>query len=254
MAKIIEIKNCADCPLSDIKGRGKVYCDSFAVVMRHRKERFCGTLKDVTERNIIPDFCPLTDLNEFLREIELIKKQKLPEKTANGYNSDEVISALQKDIRRGNTERACYWAYELLSSGEALQNKFWERMVVISVEDVGMANPQAICVINSLREAYQILNRDKGDAKLLGIFATYYLSKQKKNRTIDDMYNCFKRGLIEKPSIPDYAYDKHTKKGKEMGRGLVHFYKYGAVIKNVNKDYDREYLKKILRWLNEQER
>ena len=37
--------------------------------------------------------------------------------TRNGYAGDEVISALQKSIRRANEEDACKFAYELYISG-----------------------------------------------------------------------------------------------------------------------------------------
>ena len=39
--------------------------------------------------------------------------------TQNGYPLDEIISALQKDIRRGNEEQALYWVLELLPRFEA---------------------------------------------------------------------------------------------------------------------------------------
>jgi len=37
---------------------------------------------------------------------------------------------------------------------------------------------------------------------------------------------------IKKAQIPERAYDMHTRQGKEMGRGLVHFFKHGATVKN----------------------
>jgi replication-associated recombination protein RarA len=37
---------------------------------------------------------------------------------------------------------------------------------------------------------------------------------------------------IKKAQIPNRAYDKHTKKGKKMGRGLKHFFKEAATVEN----------------------
>ena len=37
---------------------------------------------------------------------------------------------------------------------------------------------------------------------------------------------------IKKAQIPDRAYDKHTKKGRMMGRGIKHFLEVGATVKN----------------------
>jgi len=151
-------------------------------------------------------------------------------KTKNGYNADEVISALQKDIRRCNIEQACYWAYELLVSAKKFRDKFWERMGVICAEDIGMENPQAIATIEALRKLYYRLDEQKGDSKIVGIFATMFLAYQRKNRYADHLYHKFKNMKdSDRPKIPDYALDKHTKRGREMGRGDEHFNKIGAV-------------------------
>jgi hypothetical protein len=37
---------------------------------------------------------------------------------------------------------------------------------------------------------------------------------------------------IKKAQIPDRAYDMHTRQGRKMGRGLIHFFKVGATVKN----------------------
>lgn len=41
--------------------------------------------------------------------------------TRNGYAGDEVISALQKSIRRGLEEQACMFVYELYISSPQLE-------------------------------------------------------------------------------------------------------------------------------------
>jgi len=52
--------------------------------------------------------------------------------TVNGYAMDEVVSALQKEIRRGNEENATFWACELLDSGAG--ETLWRRLKVIAAE------------------------------------------------------------------------------------------------------------------------
>ena len=79
-------------------------------------------------------------------------------KTKNGYPADEVISALQKSIRRGKELDSCYWANELYESdyvdsetGEKKDfiDKCWQRLLVISVEDIGPAVPDAAVITYS---------------------------------------------------------------------------------------------------------
>jgi hypothetical protein len=45
----------------------------------------------------------------------------------------------------------------------------------------------------------------------------------------------------EVPEIPDYAYDKHTMKGKRLGRGANHFRKEGAKLENRKSETKDDY-------------
>lgn len=58
--------------------------------------------------------------------------------TPKGYDLHEVISALQKELRRGKEYEAVYWASELESFNPKL---LWNRVRVIASEDVGIATP-----------------------------------------------------------------------------------------------------------------
>jgi replication-associated recombination protein RarA len=58
------------------------------------------------------------------------------------YDAFEVVSALQKCIRRGLEEDALYWAYELAESPNTnYYSWLWARLKVIACQDVGPANP-----------------------------------------------------------------------------------------------------------------
>ena len=50
----------------------------------------------------------------------------------------------------------------------------------------------------------------------------------------------------ERPQIPDVAYDMHTKRGQEMGRGLEHFLKEGALVENERPGRDTTYRERLL--------
>lgn len=81
-----------------------------------------------------------------------------------GYNDDEVKSALQKDIRRGNEDNAMYWAMEIANEyvvfkagGKASWSWLVNRLKIICYEDIGLADPEAInsvlLSINGMDEA-----------------------------------------------------------------------------------------------------
>ena len=71
-------------------------------------------------------------------------------RTRNGLAADEVISALQKSIRKGKERAACEFAYEMYISSPQLLEKMWRRLLTISVEDIGMGDPMAAVLVNNL--------------------------------------------------------------------------------------------------------
>jgi replication-associated recombination protein RarA len=165
--------------------------------------------------------------------------------TLNGYAADEVISALQKDIRRGNKEEAAYWAYELCLSGDEFHGKLWERLFTIAVEDISFGNEHAAILIRTLYEAFQRDYDNIDDKYIQAFFAATFLASCPKDRYIDELKNYFKKFDIKK-QIPDYALDKHTKRGKEMGRGSKHFWEEGTKLFPELKGRDKQYLDKIM--------
>lgn len=170
--------------------------------------------------------------------------------TKNEYHADEVISALQKEIRRGKMENAIFWARELCLSGKKYENKFWERMITIAAEDIGIANPNASILICCLKQAYYSEFENSDDRLLQALFATGYLARSKKDRFIDEIKNYFNL-FPQKKKIPNYALDKHTKKGKEQKRGDVHFWRIATKIIPESKNRNKKYLKSIIKFLNE---
>lgn len=145
--------------------------------------------------------------------------------TASGLAADEVISTLQKSIRRGDLENAALCAHDLATTSEELEQVLWDRLNVIAVEDVGFADPNAVVIVQSLAAARQRFEPGAHDRFLFAAQAVRYLVEQPKDRSTDEFVNWLKLEVDEgrKPEIFDDALDMHTRRGQEMGRGLKHF-------------------------------
>ena len=168
--------------------------------------------------------------------------------TKNGYAGDEVISALQKSIRRGLEEQACMFAYEMYISSPQLEEKLWRRLLTISVEDIGMGNPMAAIMVNNLYQMSREFDYADGDRPMYFIHAIRYLCSSEKDRSSDLLKNiCIKSFAMGKfPEIPDYALDKHTQRGQAMGRDSFHFLNEASKVypqKEVDNDYKERYAK-----------
>jgi replication-associated recombination protein RarA len=175
-------------------------------------------------------------------------------KTINGLAADQVISALQKEIRRGNTENAVLLAYEMQTTSPAMEDYLWQRLMVISVEDIGFGNPFAPVVINSLYQMLATFDRNMGERKLFATHAVRYLCECQKDRSSDEMINWVLLASARdevSPQIPDYALDKHTAEGRKLGRGDRHFWEVGAKLDPELPGRDLTYHTRVMEILNE---
>ena len=175
-------------------------------------------------------------------------------KTISGLAADLVISALQKEIRRGHEENAATLAYEMMITSEDMEDYLWFRLRTISVEDVGFANPVAPALIGELDQMRSV-TQQPGDRGLLAIHAVRHLCKRQKDRSSDEMYNWimkeYKAGNL-RPQIPDYAIDKHTLQGQEEGRNEDDFYAEGSKVFPEWEGRDKTYRERILKILEKE--
>ena len=170
--------------------------------------------------------------------------------TKNGYPCDEVISALQKCIRRGLEEGACMFAYELYLTSPELEDKLWSRLLTISVEDVGMGNPMASVIMNNLNQMRREFDYQAVDRPLFFVHAIRVLCSSNKDRSSDVLKNLVMKRIENQDlcEIPDFALDMHTRRGQEMGRDIHHFLNKASKVvpeMEVTNDY-KERLKKYL--------
>jgi replication-associated recombination protein RarA len=164
---------------------------------------------------------------------ELGSNPKIPENnkdhTKRGYDFFELLSALQKGIRRSKEYDAVFWAVEL----ETFNHKaLWNRLRVIASEDIGIADPVAPLIIDVLERNYYNFKGKKDDPnRLFLVDAVLYLARCPKSRIVDDLLNVVYGDIQhedKKLPIPDYALDKHTPRGRAMGRGWEHFFNEGT--------------------------
>lgn len=166
--------------------------------------------------------------------------------TLNGYQGEEVISALQKSIRRGKVEDACFFAYEMYITSREFENYLWLRLTTICVEDIGFGNLDAITIINNLDAARKKFAYRSVDRPIFFIHAIRVLCQSEKDRSSDILKNIVIKSVAmgEIKEIPEYAFDKHTTKGRAMGRDSFHFlHEASKVIPQleIDNDYKERY-------------
>ncbi len=164
-----------------------------------------------------------------------------------GVPVDQLVSVLQKEIRRGNVDNAVVAAYEMLSTSEEVGEHLWYRLKVIAVEDVGMGEPLAPLLINCLHDNYRVATG--GERTMMAVHAVRFLAKAKKDRTSSEhselVANLVERGELS-VGVPDYALCVHTRAGQEMGRGLMQWWENGARVSDESDRADHRYRDELI--------
>lgn len=162
--------------------------------------------------------------------------------TEHGFFADEVISALQKSIRRALLENAILLGWEMYVTSPEMEEKLWSRLCVIAVEDVGLGNVQAPVLVETLYRQHERYPRPDGERFLFAAHAIRLLATSAKDRTSDDLVSWAKQSVAlgeRLPEIPDFALDMHTRRGQEMGRGYRFFMEEASRVEPPSENRDR---------------
>jgi hypothetical protein len=152
-----------------------------------------------------------------------------------GFHADELISALQKYIRRGSLEEAILVAREMYETSPELEAHLWTRLMVISASDCNDGTFLQTPIIESLHRVGMRMQRGTGERWLFVVQAVRYLVSFPKDMTTDEICMWSRHTMnnhIRGPVIPDYALDVHTEAGRKLGRGVGHFLGEGTVTTN----------------------
>jgi hypothetical protein len=102
----------------------------------------------------------------------------------------------------------------------ALEDYLWQRLKVISVEDIGFGEPLAPALIQSLFEMTGACDRAVGERKLYAIHAVRYLRLCNKDRSPDEMINWINNASKSSkllPTIPELEDRDLTYRNRIMG-------------------------------------
>ncbi len=97
-----------------------------------------------------------------------------------------LISALHKSIRSSDVDASLYWLARMLSGGED-PRYILRRLIRISMEDIGLASPQALTISLDTAAAYERLGSPEGDISLTQ--CVVYLASSPKSNSIEVAHN-----------------------------------------------------------------
>jgi putative ATPase len=134
-----------------------------------------------------------------------------------------LISALHKSVRGSDPDAALYYLARMLDAGE--DPLFIARRVVrMAVEDIGLADPQALVVANAAKDAYDFLGSPEGELAIAQ--AVIYVATAPKSNAAYVAYKAAQRLAKERGSLmpPKIILNAPTKLMRSEGYGSGYAY------------------------------
>ena len=157
--------------------------------------------------------------------VELVQRRApLYDKSQDGHYN--LISALHKSVRGSDPDASLYWLARMLAGGED-PLYIARRLVRMAVEDIGMADPQALVQTNAAKDAYDFLGSPEGELALAQ--ATVYLATAPKSNAAYLAFGAASRAAKEGGSLspPKHILNAPTKLMKQEGYGSGYAYDHG---------------------------
>lgn len=141
----------------------------------------------------------------------------------NGELHYDIISAFIKSVRGSDPDAAIYWLARMLQGGEDPEF-IARRLVILSAEDIGLANPNALLLANATFDTIHKIGMPEGRIPLAE--CTIYLATSPKSNSA---YKAIDKALAEVERtgnlpVPLHIRNAPTKLMKQLGYGAN--YKY----------------------------
>ena len=140
-----------------------------------------------------------------------------------GEEHYNLISALHKSVRNSDPDAALYWLARMLEAGED-PLYIARRVVRMAVEDIGLADPNALALCMAARDAVDFIGMPEGNLALAQ--AVVYLSVAPKSNALYTAYSAVQEDVerTAAESVPLHLRNAPTGLMKGMGYGQGYQY------------------------------
>lgn len=150
-------------------------------------------------------------------------QKRAPLSDKSGDEHYNLISAVHKSLRASDTDAALYWVARMMTSGQDPMYIF-RRLTRFAMEDVGLADPNAIQMAIATWNAYERMGSPEGDIALAELVV--YLGTAPKSNRLDKAIHSAYAAAIETGSLmpPKNILNAPTRMMKNMGYGAGYVY------------------------------
>jgi putative ATPase len=174
------------------------------------------------------------------------KLQEVVQRRAPIYDKQQdghynLISALHKSVRGSDPDAALYYLCRMLDAGED-PLYIARRVVRMAVEDIGLADPQALVICNAAKDAYDFLGSPEGELAIAE--AVIYVATAPKSNAAYEAYGTAMRTAREAGSLlpPKHILNAPTRLMRSEGYGAGYAYDHDTPEGFSGQDYFPEKL------------
>ncbi len=167
------------------------------------------------------------------------KRAPVYDKAQEGHYN--LISALHKALRGSDADASLYWLARMLTAGEE-PLYIARRLVRFAVEDIGLADPQALLQAVAAKETYDFLGSPEGELALAQ--AVVFLATAPKSNALYKALGAANRVARDSGSLmpPKHILNAPTRLMKDLGYGAGYEYDHDSEEGFSGQDYFPEEL------------
>ncbi len=152
-----------------------------------------------------------------------------------GDNHYDTISAFIKSMRGSDPDAAVYYLAKMLYAGEDV--KFIaRRIMILASEDIGNADPQAICVAVAAAQAVERVGMPESQI-ILSQAAAYMACAPKSNSAVNAIAAAMDSVRNIRTTVPAHLQDAHYGGHEKLGRGIGYKYAHDYPNHYVEQQY-----------------
>ncbi|MFL6796989.1 MAG: replication-associated recombination protein A [Xanthobacteraceae bacterium] len=178
--------------------------------------------------------------------LDAAKLQEVVQRRAPIYDKSQdghynLISALHKCVRGSDPDAALYYLCRMLDAGED-PLYIARRVVRMAIEDIGLADPQALLICNAAKDAYDFLGSPEGELAIAE--AVIYIATAPKSNAAYKAYGAALRTAKEAGSLipPKHILNAPTPLMRSAAYGAGYVYDHDAPDAFSGQDYFPEQL------------
>lgn len=152
-----------------------------------------------------------------------------------GDNHYDTISAFIKSMRGSDPDAAVFYLAKMLYAGEDI--KFIARRIMICAsEDVGNADPQALCVAVAAAQAVERVGMPEAQI-ILSQAVCYVATAPKSNAACNAVFDAMETVKTTTTTVPVHLQDKHYGGAEKLGHGIGYKYAHDYPEHYVQQQY-----------------